>query len=182
MAEARPPVPRALIAGALLVIAGLVFWSLYVMTANHERHSYAHGGKPPTYVQLHRGVTYGVAIAGGVGREVTLGLSPGTLQCTATKPGQAPGPLDVTAEAQDTKATDRVGWFVSGVDERVHIECAGIGPVFIDNAADAAYDWSGVWIVAASLLLLVGLPLTLSGLRRTGRRAGQEAGTCGLLP
>ena len=171
----RSTLPRMLITGPLIVIAGLVCWALYVRATNSEHHAYAHGGNPPTYVRIEPGVTYGIAISGGVKREVALGLPPGTLQCTAAAQGQAPGPLQVTPEEQgtdvkDIKATDRIGFFTADRGGLVHITCSGIGPVFIDNATDAPYDWSGVWLVLASVLLAVGLPLTLSGLRRSGRR------------
>ncbi len=173
---ARPKLSRALIAGTVVVLAALVSWALYVLQSNSEAHSYSHGGQaPPATVQLTAGHTYGIAIDGGVAREVALGLVPGTLQCTTTKAGQAAKPLQVNAEAQDTKATDRIGSFVSGVKGRVKVECAGIGVVFVDNADDAGYDWSGVWLVLASVLLAIGLPLTLSGLRLTGRRIDPAA-------
>jgi hypothetical protein len=162
---AGPRLPRPLVLGPLLILVGLLCWALYVHQTNTEHHAYAHGGNPPTYVQLHMGKTYGIAIHGGVHREIQLGLAPGSVQCTAAQPGEAPGPLDVTAEAQDTKATDRIASFVSGIDGVVHVQCSGIGAVYLDNAADAAYDWSGFFLVLASLALLVGLPLALSGLR-----------------
>jgi hypothetical protein len=160
----------------LVVIVGLLCWALYVRGANSEHHSYAHGGNPPTYVQLEAGSTYGIAIHGGVKREAELGLAPGTLQCTAARRGEAPGPLEVTAESADTKATDRIGSFVSGISGEVRVQCSGIGPVYVDNAVDAAYDWSGIWLILASVLLAIGLPLTLSGLRQAGRRVDPAAG------
>jgi hypothetical protein len=175
MSQPRPTLPRALIAGPLLVIAGLACWALYVRATNTEHHSYAHGGNPPAYVRLELGATYGIAIHGGVTREAELGLAPGTLQCTAARRGESPGPLDVTAENTDTKATDRIGTFVSAIAGDVRLECSGIGAVFVDNAADAPYDWSGGWLVLASILLAIGLPLALSGLRRAGRRVDPPA-------
>jgi hypothetical protein len=172
---ARPTLPRALVAGTIVVIAGLAVWALYVMQANRESHSYSRGGVAPATVQLKAGTTYGIAIRGGVGREIALGLNPATLQCTATEQGHAPGPLQVNAESQDTKATDRIGSFVADFKGRVHVACTGIRAVYIDNAEDAGFDWSGVWLVLASILLAVGLPLVLSGLRRTGRRVDPAA-------
>jgi hypothetical protein len=144
--------PRPLIVGPLLAIAGLVCWALYVRATNTEHHSYAHGGNPPTYVKVEAGTTYGIAIHGGVGREGKLGLEPGTLQCTAARHGEAPSPLELSAESVDTKATDRIGSFVSNVNGEITVQC------------------SGIWLVFASVLLAIGLPLTLSGLRRAGRR------------
>jgi hypothetical protein len=175
MSVPRSRLPRSLVAGPLLIILGLVCWALYVRQTNSEHHAYAHGGNPPTYVQIHAGKSYGIAIHGGVQREIRLGLAPGSVQCTAARRGQSPGPLDVTAETQDTKATDRIASFVSGINGVVHVECSGIGAVYLDDADDAAYDWSGFFLILASLALLTGLPLALSGLRTVFSRVDPAA-------
>jgi hypothetical protein len=167
--DPRRRAPRTLAAALVLVAAGLGFWALYAKQSRAERHSYANGGAPAAYVQVLAGNNYGLAIPGGVDREAQLGVSPSALQCTAAAPGQAPGALSVTAEKSDTKATDRIATFDSTITGRVHIECARLGAVYVDNAADAQYDWSGVWLVLASLALLIGLPLLLSALRGLGR-------------
>jgi hypothetical protein len=51
----------------------------------------------------------------------------------------------------------------------LHVACPGFAQVFVDNADGRAYDPSGLWLVIASLALAVGIPLTLSVLRRPGR-------------
>jgi hypothetical protein len=175
MSAPRVAPPRALSVGTLLILVGLACWALYVNAANGERHSYARGGNPPTYARLESGRTYGIAIRGGVGREVQLGLNPQSVRCTAARPGEAPGALDVTAETSDTKMINQIASFVSDINGLVSVQCAGIGPVYVDNAADAPFDWSGVWLVLASLALVVGLPLALSGLRRPVRRVDPAA-------
>lgn len=154
-----------LLAGAVLVLLGFLSWALYAVQSGNEAHSYA-GGAPPAYVRVTPGHTYRISIAGGLAREAQLGVQASTLQCTAAAPGQAPGALPVTAEQSTTKATDQIGSFVATFAGRVHVACDRVGPVFVDNAADAGYDWSGAWLVLASLALLIGLPLTLSALRR----------------
>jgi len=161
-----PPLPRALLAGGLLVLIGLVSWVVYAVQSRGEQHSYAPGKAPPTYVRLERGHTYWLAIPAGVPAVTAAGLDSTRLQCTAAAPGQAPGALNVAGEQTGTKLTTRIGSFVAGADGSVHIECKGIGDVYVDNAADAGYDWSGLALVIASLALAIGLPLTLSGLRR----------------
>lgn len=167
MADARgPAAPRALAVGALLVVLGVLCWLLYAVQAGTEQHSYAAGGPPPNYVRVVSGHTYWIAIPGGVRAESGAGLDPAKLQCTATSPGEAPGPLDVAAETGDSKAIDQIGSFVAQVSARVHVDCTGIGSVYVDNAADAGTDWSGVWLVLASILLAIGLPVTLAALRR----------------
>jgi hypothetical protein len=173
--QPRRRLPITAVSGTLLVLLGLVAWALYVKTSGDEPHAYSHRGSPPGYVQVIAGHTYRIAIRGGVDEEVALGLDPASLACTAARPGEAPGALAITYQGADTKATNDIGSFVSRITGQVHVECTGFGPVFVDNAADAAYDWSGLWLVLASLGLLVGGPLVLSALRSAGRGTAESA-------
>jgi hypothetical protein len=171
----RPITPRLLAVGSALVVAGLAMWALYVKQSRSESHAYSHDGTPPNYVRLVAGDTYSIAIHGGVAREAELGLDPAVLQCTAARSGEAPGSLQLDAHDANTKATDEIASFVSEVSGEVHIECAQVGAVYVDDAADAPFDWSGVWLVFASLALVIGLPLTVSALRGTTVSAGSGA-------
>lgn len=168
MTESRRSSPAMAIAGTLLVLLGLGSWALYVKESGNEPHSYARAGKPPQYVQVQAGKTYRIAIRGGVGAEAAAGLSPADLSCTAARPGQSPGALNLTDESADTKATNDVASFVSAITGKLHVECKGFGTVFVDNAEDAAYDWASFWLVVASLSLVVGTALVLSALRTAG--------------
>jgi hypothetical protein len=163
-----------LLAGTVLVLLGLAAWALFALQNGRERHSYTHGQVPPAYVALHAGKTYSLAIPGGVSGEETLGLDPAKLTCTAARPGQASAELTVTPEHNDTKAIQQIGSFTAGFSGSAHVECNGIGLVYVDNADNASFDWSGLWLIVASAALVVGLPLTLSGLRRP--RAAAPAG------
>jgi hypothetical protein len=170
--------PWMAIVGTVLVLAGLAAWALYVKTSGDEPHAYARGGKPPQYVEVKAGETYRIAIRGGVGAEALAGIAPADLSCTAAAPGQAPGALNLTDESTDTKATNDIASFVSAINGRLHVECTGLGPVFVDNAEDAAFDWASFWLVVASLALIVGTALVLSALRAAGgasRRPDQLA-------
>jgi hypothetical protein len=168
---ARRSSPITAIAGAVLILAGLGCWALYVNASGHEPHAYARAGAPPQYVQVEIGKTYRIAIRGGVPAVAQAGVDIASLQCTAARPGAGPGALNLFIEdVNNTKATDDIASFVAATTERLHVECSGLGPVFVDNAEDAAFDWSGVWLVLASLGLLIGIPLTLSALRSAGRR------------
>lgn len=177
MTAPRPPLPRALLAGGLLVLVGFASWVLYAVQSRGEAHSYAPGKVPPTYVRLERGHTYWISIPGGVRAVTAAGLDPKHLQCTASGAGEAPGALPVSGEAGDTKLITRIASFIAGSSGSVHIACRGIGAVYVDNAADASYDWSGLELVLASLALAVGLPLTLSGLRSLPRTPAAEPPT-----
>lgn len=170
------PTPRAALAGPVLVLFGLACWALYVQRSHSEPHAYSRGANPPAYVQLAAGETYQISIHGGVRREAQLGLDPVALQCTAARPGQAPGALRLASvEQTGSKATDQIASFASTISGSVRIQCAGIGAVYVDDAENSPFDWSGVWLVLASLALLVGLPLTLSLLRDTTLRSAEPA-------
>jgi hypothetical protein len=94
----------------------------------------------------------------------TLGVQVSALQCTATRAGESPGALSLAPERTDTKAIDQIASFVSRITGTVHIECAGVGTVYVDGGSDG-FDWSGLWLVLASAALAIGIPLTLSGRR-----------------
>jgi hypothetical protein len=170
----RPAAVRSLLAGAVLMLVGLAAWALYAVQSGREAHAYTAGQDPPAYVRLIPGHTYSISIPGGLNRLPELGVQPTALQCTAAAPGQVGGSLAVAAE-QNTKATDRIASFQSRLDGKVHIECARVGAVFVDDAADAGFDWSGAWIVLTSIALAVGIPLTLSGLRGLPGAGGRRS-------
>jgi hypothetical protein len=158
----------AVIAGAVLIVGGLAAWALYVHESGNEPTAFARDAKPPAYVQVNAGDDYRIAVHGGVATEARVGISPDSLSCFAAQPGKTPGALNLIFEDADTKATDDIATFVAAVNGRLHVTCAGLGPVFVSNAEDAPFDWSGVWLVLASLALVIGTPLVLSLLRGSG--------------
>lgn len=166
MTAPRPTISRVALAGPLLVLVGLACWALYVKQSRSQPHAYSHGANPPSYVRLLAGQTYWISVRGGVARVAELGIDPTALHCTAARTGETPGAVQLVTETSDTKENDRIASFVSTVSGQVQIRCDGIGAVYVDNAADAPYDWSGFWLVLTSITLAVGLPLTLSFLRR----------------
>ena len=165
MSEPRQTRLNAVVAGALLVVGGLGAWALYVQKSGNEPTAFARDAKPPAYVQVHAGEDYRIAVHGGVATEAKAGIPPESLTCTAAQPGRAPGALSLVYENADTKATNDIASFVAAVNGRLHVACNGLGTVFVSNAEDAPYDWSGVWLVLASLALVIGTPLVLSLLR-----------------
>lgn len=157
---------RALVSGIVVVLAGTACWALYGVEAGRERRPYTHGGPPPAYVQLNARHTYWLSVPGGVRHLDKIGVQVSSLQCTAAEAGRAPAALSVTPQSKDTKATDEIASFFSDITGKVHIECAGTGAVFVSGASADGFDWSGLWLILASVLLVIGIPLTLSGRRR----------------
>lgn len=166
--------PNRLGLGVVLTVIGLGAWLLHVLQSGNEQHSYAAGHTPPQYIRVDAGHTYSIAIPDGVSAETKQGLDPGHLACTMTAAGQTAGVLQVTAEDAQTKATNQIGTFVAPLTATVHIDCSGIGPVYVDDAADAERDWSLAWLVLAAIALAIGLPLSLSGLRAMSVRARED--------
>lgn len=165
MSEPRQTQLSAVVVGAVLVLGGLVAWALYVHKSGNEPTAFARDAKPPAYVQVKAGENYRIAVHGGVATEMKAGIPPESLTCTAARPGESPGALGLIYENADTKATNDIASFVAAVTGRLHVACSGLGTVFVSNAEDAPYDWSGVWLVLATLALVVGTPLVLSLLR-----------------
>jgi hypothetical protein len=172
---ARPPRPRALAAGTVLVLLGLLAWALSGFAGGRENHSYDANGRPPATVHVTAGHTYWLAVPGGVKRLNSAGVVPSALRCTSTGTGQATVKLAVTAVVSsgslDTKFVNRIASFVADATGRVHVDCAGVGTPYVENADDSGFDWSGLLLVLTVALLVVGVPLLLSGLRRTPRPA-----------
>lgn len=156
-------------AGLVLVFAGLVFWAVSRYIAGGEAHSFSPGAVAPTYVHVTGGHTYSVDVPGGAKAVAHQGRPIKSVTCTVNEQDQAPTPLQLTLETNTTKATNQIGTFVATGTALVHVACPGLTPVFVDNADGLADDSSGPWLVIASIALAIGIPLTLSVLRRPGR-------------
>jgi hypothetical protein len=173
MAEAtghRSGRPRALPAGVVLVVLGLAAWALYGFSAGRENTVQHPNGAPPATVRLVAGHQYWLGVPGGVGRLRAAGVDPTRLACFGAAAGRAPAGLAdtpvVDANNPDTKFVDRIGSFYAARSGRFHVTCTGVGSLYVLNAADAGFEWSGLWLVLASGAMVVGFPLLLSGLRR----------------
>jgi hypothetical protein len=148
--------------GLFLVVAGGLVLIARYLTAHYERHSFVDGQAPPRYVQVHAGRTYSISVPGGVKYEQELGQPPQALQCSIQ---QANGPeinLEVTRESNDTKMINTIASFRSPLTGRAHVSCVGLSDVYLD---DTSSDPSGVLLVLGTVLLTVGVPLLLSGVR-----------------
>jgi hypothetical protein len=173
---------RTATAGLVLILLGATLWILYRYQSGRERHSYTTGGAPPATVHLTAGHTYWLSIAGGVDREVALGLDPRALQCTQTGAGSAPRVLVLSPESADTKLTHQIASFVAPLTGDVHVDCDRLGAVYIDDA-DNSYDYAGLWLVLTSIALAIGIPLSLAPVVVGARRPTTvEAGDPGFDP
>jgi hypothetical protein len=168
MPSARSPVVRKGAAGVALLVVGAGLWLGYRLLVGTEPHSYAQGA-PPEAVRLINGHTYSLAIRGGVPAEQQLGIPPTALRCAVSGPSIGVRPLTLRPEASDTKAINQIATFVAPVSGRVHLSCAGLTAVFIDDAADAPADRAGLALLLAVIALTFGIALALSALRSSRR-------------
>jgi len=180
--RARPS--RTLPAGLVLIVIGLAAWALYGVSSGRENTvQHPNGAAAPTLVRLTAGHQYWLAVPGGVDSVRAAGVDPTKLACFAAAPQSRPDTgLAVTGVVDtstgDTKFVDRIGSFYAARSGRFHVTCTGLGTVFVANAADAGFEWSGFWLLLASGALLVGFALFLSGLRQAGiRRRDSQLGT-----
>jgi len=178
----RPRTSRALPAGLVLIVVGLAAWALYGVSSGREDTVQHPNGPAPTSVQLNAGHQYWLAVPGGIDSVRAAGVDPTRLACFAAAPAGSGQGLAVTGVVDtsngDTKFVDRIGSFYAARSGHFHVTCTGLGTVYVANAADAGFEWSGFWLLLASGTLLVGFALFLSGLRGAGaRRRASQVGT-----
>ncbi len=162
--------------GLFLVVAGALVLIGRYLTAHYERHSYLDGQPPPRYVTVRAGHSYWISVPGGVKYEQELGQPPQALQCSIQQPNGPDITLEVTRESNDTKMINTIASFRSPVSGRAHVSCVGLSDIYLD---DTSGDPSGVLLVLGTVLLTVGVPLLLSGVRTvsSARRHRVPAGT-----
>lgn len=175
MPPTRSPVAGRTAAGVVLLVIGAGLWLAYRLLAGTEPHSYAQGVAPAS-VRLTAGQTYSLAIRGGMPAAQRLGIPPTALRCAASGPGIGVRPLTLRPEAADTKAINQIATFVAPVTGRVHVSCAGLTGVFVDDAADAPPDHAGLALLLATIALTLGVPLALSALRSSRRSRRSPSG------
>lgn len=163
-------------AAMLLTIAGLALWALYRVQAGSEAHSFSPGALAPNTVHVTQAHIYHLSIPGGVQAENALGIDSSVLRCTIAPAGGAATGLAIAAEGDGSKATNQIASFFAPFTGRAHLACAGLPPVFVDDADDAKPDLSGLWLVLATICLTIGIPLLLSVLRGGPRRRSAAAG------
>jgi hypothetical protein len=174
----RPATSRRATLSVVLVVAGLLFCVLFRVTSGSEQHSFAAGAVAPFDVSVTKGHSYSIGLAGGIGREVALGVDPVQLTCSESSTNGGSTRLTIDAEQVGTKATNQIATFTAPVTGQVHVACQGLTSVFVDDSDDARTDFSGFFLLLGTIALAVGLPLMLSVLRRplggSADRVGDE--------
>lgn len=185
MQTARRGGPTRALAAVAALLIGVALVGAWRVLGGSQSLPFDSGATPASSVHLTRGHTYSIAVPGGIRAMLAHGVPTRTiggqdvvnLQCTWSQPTSpsAAQPLSVSAEATDTKAENTVGEFVSPVSGQVRIYCAGWGAVFVPNSDDRPYDWAGLALLLATILLTAGAALALSELRAAFARPRDDS-------
>jgi hypothetical protein len=164
---ANPIARRAAIAAVLLLV-GVALAAGYRVVSGTQRQAFSVGAVPPSSSRVTEGKTYQLAVPGGVTALQKHRVNVTTPQCEWSLGGSGNQLLQVTASGPNTKAINVVGTFVSPVTGDIHVDCAGWGAMYIDDADNAPADVAGWLLVLAVLALGFGAGLGVSALRMAG--------------
>jgi MFS family permease len=153
---------RAVVIGVVLMFASVLLFGLAVVLAGTERHAYDGGALPPNEVSVKQGSTYQLSVPGGVKALIKRNISPTGVQCQWSSQGSGSQLLDLSPENGDSKATNMIATFVSPISGPIHVDCIGWGTVFIDDADNASFDYSGLFLILGMIAFGVGLLLLAS--------------------
>jgi len=161
------PSSRKAVAATILIILGIGLAALALLAHGSERLSYG-GSQPSQYVHLTAGRTYTLAVPGGIKAMNDKGIEQASIPCAMTfADGRPSQNLELTAESADSRAINVFARFTSAVTAQVHIECADLGTVFVDDADDAPHDLAFLYLTLCAIALTVGAGLLMSLLRHT---------------
>jgi hypothetical protein len=158
----------------LLLVVGLLCCALYRVVSGSEHHAYSAGAEAPQSVHLTAGTSYTLSVPGGVRTLLDRGVDVSAAQCQWSIGGSAAQALTVTAERADTKATNVVATFIAPFTGDLHIDCAGWGGVFVDNADNTSADVAGWFLLVGVIALTLGVGLGLSEWRLSAERRSAE--------
>ncbi len=145
-----------------LVIAAVLFAGLYRVANGVEKHSYNAGAVPPMTVSLTAGHIYEISVPGGRKALQDRGVSASQAQCSWSQGAQTEQVLTVTVLSADVRPTHAIATFVAPVSGEVHIDCAGWGAVYVDDADNSGWDYAGLFLVLTAVFLTLGVALGLS--------------------
>ena len=166
---------RAAVVGVLLLVLGVLCWLASRLASGTENHAYSSSAVAPNSVHVTSGRTYELSYPGGVAALAGQGIDPGSLVCDWSLRGGVRQSLPLVVEGTNTLRRNVVGEFTADTTGDIHIACNGLGAMFVDDADHAPGDPSGWLLLLATVALVLGVPLALSGLR-SARRASRTAG------
>jgi hypothetical protein len=157
--------PGAVLAfGVVIVVLAMVFFAAARLVAGSQRHAYDRRATPPPTYHLSAGRTYQLSSADSVKTLIGRGaLNKDTLSCSTVSTDGVQQPLTIDSTITDDRSLHLFATFRSAITGDVHVTCASIGDVFVDDADDAATDWSGALVLLSTLLGVLGVIVMMSG-------------------
>jgi hypothetical protein len=130
-----------------------------------QRHAYDAGATPLPSYHLTSGRTYQMSAPGGVIklkklRVIGQGMNPSCFWSTDGGPQKL---VEIVSTSEDERDLHAFAVFRAPRTGNLHISCAGIDRVFVDDADNAAGDTGAALMLAAILLGVAGLAAALSG-------------------
>jgi hypothetical protein len=171
--QPRPQLRPAFVA-VLLVVLGVALWAAYRLTAGTEKHAYSPNAIPPDFASVTANQSYKLSYPGGVRALTDQGLDPRVLTCTWSSPAGAKQTLNVEGYRPDVESRNEVGVFEGPTTGKIQILCDGLGAMFVDDADNVAFDPAGWFLVASTIVLTIGVALTMRVLRGAPRRVEDE--------
>lgn len=147
---------------------------MYRVLSQSEHHAYSASGTPPKTVHLTAGNQYILSVRGGAKALADRGVSSTTPNCTWSVDGAEPQALTVSAGGSSAKGTNAVATFIAPYTGDVHIECAGFGGIYVDDADNSPADTAGWYLFAGVLVLAVGGALGVSAARDAAVRSSTQ--------
>jgi hypothetical protein len=154
---------------AILIAATVLLAGLYRVADGTERHSYNAGAIPPSTFELTSGHRYEISVPGGRDALHKRGVSESAAQCSWSQgSGSAGQVLKVTVLSTDVRPTHAIATFTAPAGGRVHIDCAGWGAVYVDDADDSGWDYAGLFLLLTTICATLGLALGMSAMYARG--------------
>ena len=143
---------RQLAIGAVLLLLGVFAWFLHVSAAADGRHSWQ-SGTPASPVDVRGGQTYHLSTRNGYAdatAHAVQGVS--VFACSYSGAAGSDLPLSVFGSAPDPRVLHRVASFLAPETGPITVTCSGLDGVYIDDARDAAFDRSGLYVLITIVL------------------------------
>ncbi len=149
-------------AGIVLLLLAFVVFAGSRWAAGRQHHAYDPGATPRPVYHVTDGRTYQLSTSEAVER-LSLRGALSTLSCTWSADGQVTSLLVVTSTLSDERNRHQFALFTAQTTGAIHISCADIATVFVDDADDRSPDWAGALMLITVLIGVAGVILTVSG-------------------
>ena len=156
------PAGSRLTAGMALVLFALLVFAGGRVAAPGRDHAYDPGATPPSTYRLTAGRDYQLSTA----TELTIlrrTVNLAELACVSATGSAEPVPVSVVGTADDDRAQHVFATVQVARSGPQHVTCNGVSEVFIDNADDASFDYTGLTVLLATVIGVLGVVVAVGG-------------------